>query len=68
VNTHSGGVWVARGSDGSEVIPFLNELAAHRYVQRNGYYLEVLCIPYGEDARTYRPRPDTPPPGPAKRS
>lgn len=54
----NGGVWVARNSDGSAAHVFAEEIDALRFVNREGYYMEVLLVPHGEDALHYRPRPD----------
>ena len=58
------GVWIARNADATAVRPFERELDAHRFVQSEGYHLEVLLVPWGEDACTYKPprTPSVPPP------
>ena len=50
------GVWIARGVGGGEVIPFPDEISAHRNVQLGGYHMDVLRVPFGENAETYQPK------------
>jgi hypothetical protein len=49
------GTWVARNADSTAVYVFGSEIDAFRFVNREGYYMEVLLVPHGEDARNYRP-------------
>ena len=53
--TVSTGTWVARNGDGSALYVFDDEVEALRFVNREGYYLQVLLVPHGEDALRYRP-------------
>jgi hypothetical protein len=50
-----GGTWVARNSDGSALYVFAEEIDALRFVNDEGYYMEVLLVPHGEDALRYVP-------------
>lgn len=50
-----GGTWVARNCDGSAVYVFAREIDALRFVNQEGYYLEVVLVPHGEDAVRYTP-------------
>lgn len=49
------GVWVARYSDGSGLYLFATEIDALRHAV--GSAMEVVHVPYGEDALAYRPKP-----------
>ena len=50
------GVWVARYSDRSEVSVFASEISALRHAVSRS--MEVVFVPFGEDAACYRPRQD----------
>ena len=43
------GVWVARYSDMSGVVPFATELDAYRHA--NGTTMEVVLVPWGSDVQ-----------------
>ena len=49
------GTWVARNADSSALYVFGSEIDALRFMNREGYYMEVLLVPHGEDALRYRP-------------
>jgi hypothetical protein len=51
------GVWVARYSDGSGVYVFASEIAALRHAVTTS--MEVVFVPFGEDAKEYRGRSAT---------
>lgn len=49
------GTWVARNCDASALYVFAEEIDALRFVNDEGYYMEVLLVPHGEDALRHRP-------------
>lgn len=53
------GTWVARNADATALYPFASEIAALRFVNSEGYYMEVLLVPHGEDALRYAPTRST---------
>jgi hypothetical protein len=59
--SRSGGVWIARHPLGEKVLPFATEIDALRHAVKHGS-MEVVWVPYSQDARTYTTPPDAPRP------